>query len=612
MLFCIFFHAASIMSVKQRLGQPHARAGAANSAPSTTAAQGSSTQLSSSPTTSTAASFVEGLVYSQRAGKGKQQPQPLLFGSLARRTQELGAELCGRLSQAVLLALPISSSSSSSTTFMTDVQRDVSAHYGSHAVRRGRSKPFGPCVHPIPRRGNLTLSRGGLHGPLYMRLWSVRRTRRCWCARCGVWLTRGSGGKAAAQGDHAVLATVKECRLRDPQQQQQRRQRRTHRRRLAKREASGRGKFTACCIRCLDKAHKAAARAAVSLVRNTDAAAAANTAKTSTEKAPKRSQTAQGAKPRVGLRQQRMAATEKALTAVVAAARVPKRNRRQRRRSARRPRKTKKASVKAGQTLKTTNASAATAAATSASTTAHLRSVLAANLSSKKKAAGATAAGGASAEKTAVPAKPPVVRAAQKSLQGLVPTGPLKKQKAAPAGTPREKREEAVPFLAHTPPSLPSPSPPPPAATPRSSAPTPPQQSHLQTTAAVQGGEQRLVKTDTTAPRTAVAVATVSVAHASEKPAVSSSALGKPKQPSPSSGGLSTAVTAPAAAPVPPPPPSPRQGVARVASPPPPTVRPPLPLPPKGAPVKAKAPVKAQAKGTGKAKLMDAMSKLGF
>lgn len=131
---------------------------------------------------------------------------------LALQVQCASAEFCGRLSRAVLDRIPSAALLPSMTTssgltqpsslpMVEEVQRDLSAHYGCHAIHRGAAKPLGPCIRPYRldrHRGIFQSRRGGLHSPRYMRLWRCHLMHRWWCPRCGVRLIGCSGAVAAS------------------------------------------------------------------------------------------------------------------------------------------------------------------------------------------------------------------------------------------------------------------------------------------------------------------------------------------------------------------------------------------------------------------------------
>ncbi|KAG5493516.1 hypothetical protein JIQ42_01885 [Leishmania sp. Namibia] len=395
----------------------------------TSAPRGATAQ--SSPAASS--SRFDGLLYSCR-GSGKRTGTH----SLARCTQELGAELCGRLSQialevssaalesAVTAAVdvdtaarasgsPLVSSCAASTaplSFMADVHRDLSAHYGSHAVRRGLAKPLGPCVHPVIHKGLLATQRAGVHSPRYMRVWILRLVRRCWCPRCGVWLTRGGTQRLAKlESCRATLATVKECRVRRQCQ--------------PSRRSTTRGRFVLCCLRCLDTAQRIAKRNAglfgIAAVSQQQQRAVRSTAKSAS------------------LTTKRAANLERTLKAVLAEARVPRRNRRCRRRSQRRRRggtQEARAGVKVTVCTYSCNPKAVLQQSTSAS---QVTQTLAMSLMRKTKPSTGVAGSGKAA-KAPIVEDPHTARTAQKSLQGLVPSGPLKKTVRRVSATPPTAR----------------------------------------------------------------------------------------------------------------------------------------------------------------------------
>lgn len=384
-------------------------------------------KMQPSSSLSSSSVFVEGLVYSQQ-GSGERR----VFGSLARLSQELGAELCGRLSEVVLQQFPLSppaaapdpfsavggAGTRASGSFMGEVRRDLSAHYGSHALRRGLAKPFGPCVHPVLRKGKLSITRAGVHGPRYMRLWKLRRAHRCWCARCGVWLTRGAA--ASSQQSEDVLSTVLECRVR---------QRGGRRARHCSSRSSNKvtcKKFSVCCARCFHQAHKAAALAA-GKQRSTaevQVGSAQPPLKVRDEKTHRKTDTA----ATTPARRECMRNVEKAVAAVVAVARVPKRNRRCHRHSARHPRNE---ALKASAGKVKTTSSSSFSSGVAASTTAQVRQALTVSLRTAKNSK-TTYSAAAAAAKAPTTASPPLACAAQKCLQKLVPSGPLKKTKKTP------------------------------------------------------------------------------------------------------------------------------------------------------------------------------------
>ncbi|CBZ37239.1 hypothetical protein, conserved [Leishmania donovani] len=374
------------------------------------------------------ASFFDSLSYSRR-GAGKNRGTR----SLARRSQELGAQLCGRLSQVALEVSPaaltcistaaadvgagthakgpplvpsLSSAAFAPLSFMADVHRDLSAHYGSHAVQRGLAKPLGPCVHPVLRKGNLATQRAGVHSPWYMRVWLLRLVRRCWCPRCGVWLSSGSAPKLSKlKTGRTTLATVKECRVR--------RQLRPSRLSIIRR------RFMLCCLRCLDTAQRAAKRNAT-LSRIATGGQQQNdiAVRSTVENASLFTQHA--------AREACAAWVEQTSAAVLTEARVPRRNRRCRRRS-KRLRRGRMEETRAEANVIVRAGSGATAAV-------HQQSSLASQVT-QRLALSLTrsttplpgVAGAGKATKASTVKVPTTVSLAHKSLQGLVPSGPLKK-----------------------------------------------------------------------------------------------------------------------------------------------------------------------------------------
>ncbi|CCW66193.1 unnamed protein product [Phytomonas sp. Hart1] len=63
------------------------------------------------------------------------------------------------------------------------LQVDLSAHYGSHALRRGSAKPLGPAF-----RSKKALSHG-IHEGRAQHIWRISKAHRQWCPRCGVSLS---------------------------------------------------------------------------------------------------------------------------------------------------------------------------------------------------------------------------------------------------------------------------------------------------------------------------------------------------------------------------------------------------------------------------------------
>ncbi|KAG5469711.1 hypothetical protein CUR178_01850 [Leishmania enriettii] len=401
----------------------------------TSAPRGARTQSSPAPSSA----CFDGLLYSRR-GSGKSTGTH----SLARRAQELGAELCGRLSRIALevssAALesavtaagdvdtatrakgsPLVSSPAASTAplfFMADVHRDLSAHYGSHAVRRGLAKPLGPCVHPVIHKGSLATQRAGVHSPRYMRVWILRLVRRCWCPRCGVWLTRGGTQRLAKlESCRATLATVKECCVR--------------RQRQPSRRSTTRGRCVLCCLRCLDTAQRIAKRkvglfgiAAVSQQQQGAVRSTAKSALLTTKRAA---------------RKERAENMERTMKAVFAEARVPRRNRRCRRRSQRRRRGGKQEARAGAKVTVCTYPRSPKAVLQQSTSASQVTQTLAMSLMRKTKRSTEVAGSGKVAKAPMVEV-PHTARIAQKSLQGLVPSGPLKKTVRRVSATPPTPR----------------------------------------------------------------------------------------------------------------------------------------------------------------------------
>ncbi|ESL09922.1 hypothetical protein TRSC58_02351 [Trypanosoma rangeli SC58] len=117
--------------------------------------------------------------------------------SFALRSQLIGAEFCASLSAAMLQVAPNvyggdsppgvhnSTAATEATPPVTALLYDLSAHYGSHTLRRAASYPLGPCYRSRRRR----VSRGQHDGR--RQLWSLRAAHRMWCRRCGVYLVAG-------------------------------------------------------------------------------------------------------------------------------------------------------------------------------------------------------------------------------------------------------------------------------------------------------------------------------------------------------------------------------------------------------------------------------------
>lgn len=66
-------------------------------------------------------------------------------------------------------------------SFQLEVLQDLSAHYGSAALRRGKSKILG-----VPGRSVQAAYRG--HHRSHNRVWQVKRAHKLFCHHCGIWL----------------------------------------------------------------------------------------------------------------------------------------------------------------------------------------------------------------------------------------------------------------------------------------------------------------------------------------------------------------------------------------------------------------------------------------
>ncbi|CAG9580665.1 hypothetical_protein_-_conserved [Leishmania major strain Friedlin] len=250
-----------------------------------------------------------------------------------------------------------------------------------------------------------------------MRVWLLRLVRRCWCPRCGVWLSSGSAPKPSKlKASRTTLATIKECRVR--------RQLRPSRLSITRR------RFMLCCLRCLDAAQRAAKRNAT-LPRITTGGQQENdiAVRSTVESASLSTQHA--------AREACAAWVEQTSAAVLTEARVPRRNRRCRRRSKRRRRgSTGEARTGVNETVR---AGCGTSAAVHQQSTFASQVTQGIALSLKRSTtplpgvAGARKATKASAVKVSTTAS-----TAHKSLRGLVPSGPLKKSvlRACAKGTP--------------------------------------------------------------------------------------------------------------------------------------------------------------------------------
>lgn len=106
----------------------------------------------------------------------------------------------------------IRASSSVISLFANEVLQDLSAHYGSCALRRGGSKIIGvPYRHPeVLRRGH--------HKKEHV--WNLRKAHHYLCRRCGVWLQPGIT-KRTFPIDISTEVEVEHPTHEEPQKQQQ-------------------------------------------------------------------------------------------------------------------------------------------------------------------------------------------------------------------------------------------------------------------------------------------------------------------------------------------------------------------------------------------------------
>lgn len=467
---------------------------------------------------------------------------------------------------------------------MSDVHLDLSAHYGSHAVRRGLAKPLGPCVHPVIRKGGLAAQRGGVHGPRYMRVWVLRLVRRHWCARCGVWLTYG--GLAAAPGPvgpgsapppRRLLPTLATCRVR---------RRRLPLVRASRRRSVKRARCVVCCTRCLGRARAEAKRAVRAATPPLDAGAVPHCGGATSAAGAVKASVGANTETRLAQRRLRQAKAVEAAQAMFAQARVPRRNRRCRRRSQRRRRLAAAgAAAGPGASIKTLKAGKTGKGVVPLS--AQVTQRIAASLMLKPAPVSEAGAGAAKSPKAPATVAPTAARLVQKGLQGLVPTGPLKKpalrqpasapgrDAVAGAKVPDGKRESSSGSAA-APGGVAHSSVPPRAstvaATPAPAPPTSPSAAAREKAHAAVG---RCAGAETTA-HTPLTVATAAMPPPPAEPPAASTPLTRKDGPAPPVRGIGTAKTA---------------------------LRP---------PAKAVAATAAKKPATSKKQLMDAMSKLGF
>lgn len=84
------------------------------------------------------------------------------------------------------------------------LQRDLSAHYGSAAVRRGAARPLGPCYRAKARH---LLQGSRVHNGRNGHLWKLTVIHRRWCPRCGLWLgpVKGSASQRLSVSSSLLL-----------------------------------------------------------------------------------------------------------------------------------------------------------------------------------------------------------------------------------------------------------------------------------------------------------------------------------------------------------------------------------------------------------------------
>ncbi|KAH9578430.1 hypothetical protein LSM04_008260 [Trypanosoma melophagium] len=119
--------------------------------------------------------------------------------SFALQSQLLGVEFCASISAAMVdLAKHTTTTNTTTSSNCTntvlgetasstqDLLYDLSAHYGSHTLRRAASYPLGPCYASRQRRRALKGHHDGRR-----QLWSLRAAHRLFCRRCGLFLRTG-------------------------------------------------------------------------------------------------------------------------------------------------------------------------------------------------------------------------------------------------------------------------------------------------------------------------------------------------------------------------------------------------------------------------------------
>nr|CCC52079.1 conserved hypothetical protein [Trypanosoma vivax Y486] len=116
------------------------------------------------------------------------------------QTQLLGTEFCASLSASIVGGIEGTFTSCYRTPSVARVEaclaeeataptvsllQDLSAHYGSHALRRAGGYPLGLCFSSRARR----LSSG--HHDGRRQLWSLSKAHKMWCRRCGLYFISG-------------------------------------------------------------------------------------------------------------------------------------------------------------------------------------------------------------------------------------------------------------------------------------------------------------------------------------------------------------------------------------------------------------------------------------